>query len=156
MYKAHTCLWSISDEAYHNKQMRNNALNSMLPAFKEINPDATIATVAKKIKSIRSVFNKKVNKIKASMRSGCSVYKPKLWYFDHLKFLDDRHYPNMRSLCISSEEHLEIDEMPTTSFRRKETKRDQLTDKLLQHMNKIEQEKSREMKMAEISEKLSN
>ncbi|XP_026466073.1 probable H/ACA ribonucleoprotein complex subunit 1 [Ctenocephalides felis] len=62
MYKAHTCLWSISDEAYHNKQMRNNALNSMLPAFKEINPDATIATVAKKIKSIRSVFNKEVNK----------------------------------------------------------------------------------------------
>ncbi|XP_026481640.1 uncharacterized protein LOC113388477 [Ctenocephalides felis] len=107
MYKAHTCLWSISDEAYHNKQMRNNALNSMVPAFKEINPDATIATVDKKIKSIRSVFNKKVNKIKASMRSGCSaqnVYKPKLWYFDHPKFLDDRHYPNMRSLCRSSEE----------------------------------------------------
>ncbi|XP_066942171.1 uncharacterized protein [Macrobrachium rosenbergii] len=61
--------------------------------LKEIDPDANVNVVKKKINNLRSNVRKEKKKIDSSMKSGAStdnVYKPSLWYFNLFDFINDQ------------------------------------------------------------------
>ncbi|KAJ8943799.1 hypothetical protein NQ318_012444 [Aromia moschata] len=71
---------------------KNQAYEILIEKFKEIDASANKETVTKKINSLRTVYKKEVAKVIASTKSGTGeddIYKPSLWYFDKLEFLND-------------------------------------------------------------------
>lgn len=96
VYRKFPCLWKIKSEEYRNKNKRNQAYEELLKKMKENDSNATIQTVKNKIDALRGTFRKELKKIKDSQRSGAGedeVYKPHLWYFDHLVFITDQETP---------------------------------------------------------------
>ncbi|KAG8251641.1 hypothetical protein J6590_075227 [Homalodisca vitripennis] len=90
------CLWQTTSKEYHDRPKREAAYHTLLEKMKEVEPLANKDCVIKKINNMRSSFRKEVKKIKESMKTGSGayeVYKPKLWYFESLRFLNDQKTP---------------------------------------------------------------
>lgn len=65
--------------------------------YLQVEPDANRDMVTKKINSLRSSYRKEKKKVQDSERSGAcadDVYKPSLWYYNLLIFLDDQDNQN--------------------------------------------------------------
>lgn len=91
-WKEHPVLWQTKSTINKNKDAREKARQSMLVFVKTRVPNATTATVKNKINSIRGTYRAQRVQVLASMRSGAaadSIYKPTLWYYSQLQFLDD-------------------------------------------------------------------
>lgn len=68
----------------------------MIAKLKQVDNSATKDTVKKKIDSLRGCFRKELKKVNSSKKSGSGsddIYKPHLWYFEHLLFLIDQETP---------------------------------------------------------------
>lgn len=89
IYKSLPELWLIKGEFYHNKPVKQKAYETLLEKLKEVEPDATIDVVKKKINTIRTCYSRELKKIKQSEESGLDdeVYKTSLWYYNDLNFL---------------------------------------------------------------------
>ena len=90
------CLWQIKNKEYSDRNKKNLAYEELVKKYKEVDAVASKETVTKKINSLRSVFKKELIKVKKSETSGTGeeeVYKPSLWYFDLLHFLNDQDVP---------------------------------------------------------------
>ena len=64
--------------------------------LKIVDPSADKDAVVKNINNIRSIYKKERKKIANSKKSGAGnqeVYKPKLWYYSIMLFLDDQEEP---------------------------------------------------------------
>lgn len=93
LYKLKTCLWKKTDPNYHNSNIREAAYTLLLDKYKEYDGKATKAMVKSKINNLRTTYNKEYKKVKDSERSGAGieeVYKPSLWYYDLLSFINDQ------------------------------------------------------------------
>lgn len=96
VYRSLPSIWKVKSKEYSDRIKKNKAYEQLLTKLKEIDKIATVATVKKKIDSLRGSFRKELKKVKASTTSGAGteeVYKPRLWYFDHLLFLTDQEIP---------------------------------------------------------------
>lgn len=93
IYRSEPCIWNVKSADYSHRPRKEAAYAKLLQKLTEIEPCATRDAVLKKINSLRSNFRKELKKVKASKKSGSAVdatYKPTLWYFDLLIFLEDQ------------------------------------------------------------------
>ncbi|XP_056641549.1 uncharacterized protein LOC130448286 [Diorhabda sublineata] len=92
LYRNSTCLWQTKSKDYSDRNKKDLAYAELVKKYQEIDPKADRSTVVKKINSFRTVYKREQNKINNSLKSGAGsdeVYKPNLWYFEHLHFLND-------------------------------------------------------------------
>lgn len=90
LYKSLPELWKMSSEEYTNRALRNKAYEIMLEKYHEIDKDANVYTVKKRINNIRTAFRRELNRLRRSeLEATCpqDIYKPTLWYFKNLEFL---------------------------------------------------------------------
>lgn len=113
IYKLHPCLWDKTDPHYHNSNIREAAYTLLLEKYREYDDKATKATVKSKINSLRSTYKKEYKKVKDSEKSGAGneeIYKPSLWYYDLLSFINDQQ-PTRTSVntmnCEDEDKHQE-------------------------------------------------
>ena len=99
LYKSQPAAWKIGSDLYKNDYEKMESWNILLDKYREIDPDATIKTVKKKINSLRSNYRRELNKIKSSEKTG-QYYETTLWYFDLMDFLND--VGQVRKLAIPS------------------------------------------------------
>lgn len=93
LYQSFTCLWLVKSKEYSDRNKKGLAYAEMVKKYKEIDPSADRNTVVKKINALRTVYKKELSKVNNSSKSGAGadeIYKPSLWYFEHLHFLNDQ------------------------------------------------------------------
>lgn len=107
IYRSEPCIWNVKSAEYSHRPRKEAAYAKLLENLKEIEPCATRDTVLKKINTLRSNFRKELKKVKASKKTGSAAddtYKPTLWYYDLLTFLDDQCTPRPSVNTISSDD----------------------------------------------------
>lgn len=90
LYESLPELWQQTNDFYRNKRRKHKAYERLLEKLKEVEPQATIDSVKKKINILRCSYRRELNKMKQSEKSGLDyddVYKTSLWYFKDLNFL---------------------------------------------------------------------
>ncbi|XP_037917861.1 uncharacterized protein LOC119655801 [Hermetia illucens] len=95
LYRSFTCLWLVKSKEYSDRNKKDLAYIELVKKFKEFDPSADRNTVVKKINALRTVYKKELSKVKSSEKSGAGaddIYKPSLWYFDLLHFLNDQDF----------------------------------------------------------------
>lgn len=93
VFRTQPAVWETSNDLYRNKVEKEKSWKLLLEKYKEVEADATVETVKRKVNSLRSSYRRELAKIKKSERSGAStddIYVPALWYFDQLEFLRDQ------------------------------------------------------------------
>ncbi|XP_063363820.1 uncharacterized protein LOC134652584 [Cydia amplana] len=90
LYRENTCLWDIQSSSYMRRDLRNASYNVLLEKYREIEPSATLDMVKRKIDIFRTGYRREVKKINETRLNATSgyEYKPSLWYFDKMTFLD--------------------------------------------------------------------
>ncbi|CAL1680923.1 unnamed protein product [Lasius platythorax] len=96
--KEECCLYDVRSSNYHNKHLRSEALKRVGDAVRVLKQDVADKDCASMFYTLRSQYNIENAKVKMSKKSGTgtdNVYKPSLWYYEHLMFLDTffRAYP---------------------------------------------------------------
>ncbi|XP_061402549.1 uncharacterized protein LOC133338388 [Musca vetustissima] len=92
LYKSLPELWKRDAEEYGNRHIRKKAYEVMVDKYNEIDKEANIYTVKKKINNMRTAFRRELNKMRKSEQNASSpneIYTPTLWYYSHLEFLID-------------------------------------------------------------------
>lgn len=105
-YNMETCLYNTKSPNYHNKHARKEALDRISSALKDVRP-STANDIMAKMKSLRTTFVAELNKIKQSKKSGAGVgqiYKPSIWYFERLYFLNDHVTPRRGTSNANSDD----------------------------------------------------
>lgn len=114
LYESFPCIWRVKSKEYSDRDKKGEAYERLVEKFKEIDVNASRETVVKKVNSLRSVYRKELAKVNKSIRSGAGedeIYKPSLWYFDLLHFLNDQETPRpSRNTMDESEESVNCDE----------------------------------------------
>ncbi|XP_053667469.1 uncharacterized protein LOC128717820 [Anopheles marshallii] len=103
LYKSFPCLWHPKSKRYeHQKQ---NAYETLVEKYREVNPHASKETVKRKINALRTGYRKQLKRLKGPSKPG-THRQPTWWYFELFDFLDD--YPKWlkREDCVEST-HLE-------------------------------------------------
>ncbi|XP_063889616.1 uncharacterized protein LOC135116204 [Scylla paramamosain] len=93
LYRDFPALWKVKSDEYKNRSLKSECYVKLIDKIREIDLNATRATVTKKINSLRSNYRRELKKVMNSVKSGAGsddVYKPSLWYFDELAFLRDQ------------------------------------------------------------------
>ena len=93
LYRSFPALWKIKSEEYKNRNLKGEQYNILVEKLKEIDSNATRATVIRKINTFRSNFRRELKKVLESENSGAGIediYKSSLWYYDDLTFLRDQ------------------------------------------------------------------
>ncbi|CAG9814659.1 unnamed protein product [Phaedon cochleariae] len=96
----------ITGKENHNRDLKRAAYTKLVEKLKTIDPRADKDAVVKKINNIRSTYKKERKKIADSKKSEAGtqeVYKPKLWYYSMLLFLDDQEEPRRSRLNMDDE-----------------------------------------------------
>ncbi|PIO24932.1 hypothetical protein AB205_0142200, partial [Aquarana catesbeiana] len=92
-YREMRNLWEVKHPQYYIKPVRKATLQRLLAFVQTFIPEATVEIVDRKIGILRNMYRSEHNKIQTSLRSGASadyVYRPRLWYYNKLRFLDDQ------------------------------------------------------------------
>ncbi|XP_036141697.1 uncharacterized protein LOC118648469 [Monomorium pharaonis] len=82
-YKNEPCLYQTRNPNYHNKNLRNEALERICAIVSTVKPNITGKECSIKFYNLRNQFN----------TENAKVYKPNLWYYDALKFLEEHIVP---------------------------------------------------------------
>lgn len=64
IYHEHPCLWEVKSKDYANKHKRNAAYGILLEKFKQINTNATVEVLKKKINNMRTAFRRELKKVR--------------------------------------------------------------------------------------------
>lgn len=105
LYKSYPCLWQVKSLEYRNRDLKKNAWKALHNFITEHHAEATQVMVEKKIKNLRTVFQKEWKKSKES-RSGAgvdTVYKSSWKFFKEFEFLIDQCQPRAGSSNITEE-----------------------------------------------------
>ncbi|KAJ8963041.1 hypothetical protein NQ314_005596, partial [Rhamnusium bicolor] len=88
IYRKQVCLWDVKSNEYFNKHKRNESYDTLLKKLREINPQATVEILKKKINNMRTTFRRELKKVQWSKGTGTGgdTYEPTLWYYDLLLF----------------------------------------------------------------------
>lgn len=109
LYKEQECLWRVQSDLYHDRNARRIAMDILIEKFREVNEEANGDFVKKKINNFRTSYKREQKLVKNSMKSGKGtddIYKPKLWYFELLSFLNDQDVPRTAISNLSDEEEV--------------------------------------------------
>ncbi|EEZ99902.1 uncharacterized protein LOC655346 [Tribolium castaneum] len=109
LYKSHPSLWQIKNKDYRDRTKKAAAYEVLINKCREVEPECDKDTVVKKINSLRTCYRKEFKKVQRSVKAG-GEYKPKLWYFDLLSFL------NEDSLLSGNDSYFYLDEDATNDF----------------------------------------
>ena len=93
IYRQNPCLWKVKSKEYSDRNLKNSAYEKLVTKLKEKDENGNRDSVVKKINTLRSSFRKECKKVSASMKSGAAadaVYRPCLWYYELLLFLQDQ------------------------------------------------------------------
>ncbi|XP_077137162.1 uncharacterized protein LOC143796810 [Ranitomeya variabilis] len=106
LYRFFPCLWKIKSPEYCNREKRKQGYSKLIEFYNIHAPEEQVneAVIKKKIQALRTVWRKELNKVLHTSKSGAStedVYRPKLWYYEHLNFLRDQEEPR-KSVCFRS------------------------------------------------------
>ncbi|XP_053667608.1 uncharacterized protein LOC128717957 [Anopheles marshallii] len=104
LYKSFPCLWDSTVKEYLDRDEKQRAYERLVQKYKEMDKNATRSTVAKKINVLRTCYRRELTKLNKSLHSSCGdkAYKPTLWYFDLLAFLDESKSREVESSCEGS------------------------------------------------------
>ncbi|KAI8436681.1 hypothetical protein MSG28_010169 [Choristoneura fumiferana] len=89
LYKENSCLWDIHSSSYLRRDLRNAAYNILLEKYRELDPIATLDMVKRKIDIFRTGFRREQRKVNEQNLLPGVEYKPTLWYFNLLSFLNN-------------------------------------------------------------------
>ncbi|KAG8337730.1 hypothetical protein J6590_015392 [Homalodisca vitripennis] len=115
LYESFLCIWRVKSKEYNDRDKEAEAYEILANKFREIDVTANRETVVNKINSLRSVYRKELAKINKSISSGAGedeIYKPSLWYFDLLHFLNDQETPRQSRNTMEENEDSQIDDPP--------------------------------------------
>nr|CAI5848387.1 unnamed protein product [Callosobruchus analis]CAI5866035.1 unnamed protein product [Callosobruchus analis] len=70
-YREQVCLWDVTSKDYSYKQKRNASYE--MQKLKEINPQATIEILEKKISNMRTALRRELKNVQSSKRTGQGV-----------------------------------------------------------------------------------
>ncbi|XP_044766865.1 uncharacterized protein LOC123322867 [Coccinella septempunctata] len=85
LYRQHECLWNPELESYKNIQMKKSAVHRIVADMRMTGLTPIVAK--ERIRSIRTMYRRELNKVIKSSVSGASgkyVYKPKLFWFEQM------------------------------------------------------------------------
>ena len=110
VYKSLPALWKVKCDDYSNRQKKDAAYGVLVEKFREKYTHYTREDVKKRINIYRTNYRKELKKVLDSEKSGAAtdqVYKPTLWYFNALAFLDDQEIPakswsRLNQHCLAS------------------------------------------------------
>ncbi|XP_046473765.2 uncharacterized protein [Neodiprion pinetum] len=112
-YKEEPCLYATNTPNYHNKNLRTMALNRVNNAVLRLRPASTTKECSNKFHNLRNQFNIEHSKVKSSLKSGTGtddIYKPSLWYYEKLLFLDSYVIPRRNRTSLDSQ--VSLSDMP--------------------------------------------
>ncbi|KAG8314092.1 hypothetical protein J6590_100382 [Homalodisca vitripennis] len=119
LYRSFPFLSLVKSKEYSDRNKTDLAYVELVKKYKEFDPLADRNIVVKKIGGLRTVYKKELAKVKRSSKSGAGaddIYKPSLWYFDLLQFLDDQDSARpTRSTMDDHEDDEEETQQETTS-----------------------------------------
>ncbi|XP_058978914.1 uncharacterized protein LOC131802593 [Musca domestica] len=136
-------LWQTKSDIYKNKNARNKSWEVLLNKYKNVDEHASIETVKKKVNSLRASYRRELHKIKRSEKSGAGtddVYKPSIWYFDQLNFLQDQE--TSVDGINTFDDSFEI-EIPKTT-KRKRDEGAQFLQKAVEHLDNVKNIKTKD------------
>ncbi|KAL4125887.1 hypothetical protein QTP88_010124 [Uroleucon formosanum] len=131
LYQSFPCLWLVKSKEYSDRKKKNLAYEEMVKKYKEFDPSADRNTVVKKNNALRTVYKKELSKVNNSSKSVAGadeIYKPSLWYFDLLHFLNDQDSLSLtrntmddedeetKQYIIQIEEETDIHNIPVTEI----------------------------------------
>jgi len=93
LYQSYPCLWKVKSEEYMDRNLKSKAYEAMVEKLKEVEPKANREMVVKKINTFRTNYKRVLNKIKKN-KMGYENEETTLWYFEHLKFLEEEDAVN--------------------------------------------------------------
>lgn len=70
-WKEFRCLWDLEDKCYSNRDKRNECYKSLLDILKKLVPEASLATVRKKIENMRSAYKREARKVSTQHTKLC-------------------------------------------------------------------------------------
>ncbi|XP_061712068.1 uncharacterized protein LOC133521238 [Cydia pomonella] len=88
LYKTFPCLWDQKHMHYANREARDNAYEELLDKYKLYHENGTVVDVKKKIEYMRCAYRRERKKVLMSRFRG-GHYKPHLWYYNLLTFLNE-------------------------------------------------------------------
>lgn len=86
-------MWQNKNGSYKDKNKRTKSWETLVLKYKEHYESATVQSVLK-VNSLRAAYRRELQKIK-SEKSGAGaddIYRPSIWYFDHLSFFQDQAF----------------------------------------------------------------
>ncbi|XP_046396934.1 uncharacterized protein LOC124163874 [Ischnura elegans] len=117
-YSRHEHLFNSKAVNYHNKFLRTKSLNEILLCVEPFRPGTTVQDIKTKVNTLRSQFGAEEQRIKASMKSGCSadeVYVPTFRHYEQLLFLRGHMIPRKSAETRIALESPESTPGPSTS-----------------------------------------
>lgn len=116
LYKENSCLWDIHSSSYLRRDLRNAAYNVLLAKYRELDPIATLDMVKKKIDIFRTGFRREQRKINEQNIMPGAEYKPTLWYYSLLSFLNYQDYDATQGISVIKESNESDDQNGETTI----------------------------------------
>ncbi|XP_017030789.1 uncharacterized protein [Drosophila kikkawai] len=109
LYRSMPELWLVRSKPYRNRRLKNESYGQLLTLMRQIESNANIHTLKRKINNFRTSYRRELRKV---LRSGHS-YVPNLWYFKDLDFLCDLETSDLQDdSMMQKESETEMDLEP--------------------------------------------
>lgn len=89
IYEESPALWDPRSMAYKKPYLKREAYTKLRDKLREIDPNVQIDYVKRRINGLRSCYRRELRRIQDSKRKGDNLYRPTLFYFNEMNFLDD-------------------------------------------------------------------
>ncbi|XP_011193938.2 uncharacterized protein LOC105219455 [Zeugodacus cucurbitae] len=89
IYEESPALWDPRSMAYKKPYLKREAYTKLRDKLREIDPNVQIDYVKRRINGLRSCYRRELRRIQDSKRKGDNLYRPTLFYFKEMNFLDD-------------------------------------------------------------------
>lgn len=63
LYRDYTCLWDYSLESYKDSKQKAVAWEILANKYKEIEPEANVTTIKKKIENLKTAYKREARKV---------------------------------------------------------------------------------------------
>ena len=92
LYHGFPILWNVLSSDYKKRNIQIIFLRKFQEGLSTTIPSITVEDINEKLHKLRTQYQKERNKIKSSSRNGLEmeyVYKPMLWFYEKMSFLDE-------------------------------------------------------------------